>query len=152
MYRILTLILLTISAVTHGQTTSTEESSEFQKAQDYYNDGAYELAYNYIQIVKLTKVIPEEKSSVLEIKTLQKLDKHEECLQRINYCMSNLNYSLSDLTAISEIKTQIQNDKAFQKRVAVEKLKMTEKVKNENASWNSVMDKAKSSLKSIIGN
>jgi len=129
----------------------SQESAEYTKAKEHYENGAFELAFNYIQIVKLTNEVPEELSSVMEIKTLQKLRRFSECLKSIEYGMDNINYSLSDLTIISEIKTKILNEKAFQKRVAVEKLKVTEKIKNENSSWD-LMDKAKNSLKSIIGN
>ncbi len=151
MYRLLIFILLLVPLASHTQSKTTN-SEEYEKAKEYFDNESYDLAYNYIQIVKLTNQVPIEESSILEIKILYHSKKYTECMDRLNFCMSNVNYSLTDLTAISEIKTKIQNDKAFQKRVAVEKLKVTEKIKNENSSWNSVMDKAKNSLKSIINN
>lgn len=146
MNRLVIFILVLSTTASFGQ-----NSDEFTKAKEHYKEGTYELAYNYIQIVKLTKEVPQEICSVLEIKTLQKLKRYSECLKSIDHGMDNMNYSLSDLSIISEIKIKIQNDKAFQKRVAVEKLKLKDKIKNESSSWD-LMDKAKNSLKSIIGN
>lgn len=146
MTKFVVFICILFANISYGQ-----DSAEFNKAKEHFANGEFELAFNYIQIVKLTNEVPPELSSVMEIKTLAKLRRYSDCLKSIEYGMDNINYSLSDLTTISEIKTNIQNEKEFQKRVAVEKLKVTEKIKNEKSSWD-LMDKAKNSLKSIIGN
>lgn len=146
------IIIISLAPLKGQEIVLSNGTAEYDKALQYYNDGSYDLAYNYIQIANLTKQVSAEQSSVLEIKTLYALEKHAECMKLIEYCLLNLDYSLSELSTISEIKTHVSNDVAFEERVAVEKQKLADKPKAEGTGWESMLDKARSSLKTIIRN
>ena len=143
------LSLLSFKGFAQDQLSSVDEN--FDKAKAHLVQKEYKKTLLYLQLCKLSNLTSKEDIAILEIESLYSSKDHSQCLKLIDFSLSSINMSLNNLNVISSIKLKIQNINK-KKRIEVEKLKMQDKLEKESSTWSSFLDKAKSSLKSIISN